>query len=125
MIDPTLQAVAYGNAINSGTWLGGDPETWKVIEIAGDLQHENTQAFWRVRRSFQYRSVGWRAKVLNKGHFYLSGGKLLRVVDNGANVVNGEVRLDAVGNILLPHVPAVYINYRQHRTKDFNDFHLP
>lgn len=70
-------AQAVANSINSDTYLGAQPGTWKCSGIAGTPQvevvNEVTVRFWQVEVTLEYRPDGWNLQLPDVGWNYLDG----------------------------------------------------
>lgn len=71
------------NAINSDTYLGGEPGTWKCSGISGqpavEVVNEVEVRYWQVEVSIEYRPDGWNLLLPNVGWNYLQAGQKVRV----------------------------------------------
>jgi len=80
-------AQAVANSINSDTYLGGPPGTWKCGGISGqpavEVVNEAEIRYWQVEVSLEYRPDKWNLQLPNVGWNYLEGGTKKRayVVD--------------------------------------------
>jgi hypothetical protein len=80
-------AQAVANSINSDTYLGGPPGTWKCGGISGqpavEVVNEAEIRYWQVEVSLEYRPDKWNLQLPNVGWNYLESGTKKRayVVD--------------------------------------------
>ena len=76
-------ATTVTNAINSTSYLGAPPYTWKCSGIAAtpavEVVNESEIRFWQVEVTLEYRSDGWELQLPNIGWNYLEGSTKKRV----------------------------------------------
>jgi len=73
-----VKAQSYVGAINSDTWSGGAPKTWKCTSITGNRKIEQvageTYIYWEVNAALSYRNTGWDIATWDVGFQYIEGG---------------------------------------------------
>lgn len=84
-------ATLVTNSLNSDTYLGAPPYTWKCSGISGQPQvevvNEQEMRYWQIEVTLEYRPDGWPLQLPNVGWNYLEGGQKKRayVVDPDTN----------------------------------------
>lgn len=84
-------AQAVSNSVNSDTYLGGAPGTWKCGGISAqpavEVVDEVEIRYWQVEVTLEYRPDKWNLQLPNVGWNYLEGGQKKRayVVDAETN----------------------------------------
>lgn len=84
-------ATLVTNSLNSDTYLGAPPYTWKCSGISGQPQvevvNEEEMRYWQIEVTLEYRPDGWPLQLPNVGWNYLEGGQKKRayVVDPDTN----------------------------------------
>jgi hypothetical protein len=129
---PSTLAIDLTNTINSSSWIGGSPYTWKCQGISGELKFEVfgevLYRYWVVTVELLYRQTGWRLQLPDIGFNFLFGNPVTQkrraVVfdfENAEWVASpGPVGLDGNGGITLG-APAI-LERRVHREVNFNAF---
>jgi hypothetical protein len=93
--DPAV-AAAYKDAINTDTFFGGDPGTWKVVKLDGDLTwSQNAGWYYVVNYEFQFNPENWLLKIDDNG--------LRETSDDGSLIP--IVKKDASGKAIWPCGP--------------------
>lgn len=81
---PMQEARALTNRINSTSWLGADPYTWKCQGITGEQRREivadQVVTYWRYTTTLMYRQSGWVLQIPDMGFNALVGGQKRRVM---------------------------------------------
>jgi hypothetical protein len=76
-------ATAITNSVNSDTFLGAQPGTWKCSGISGQPQvevvNDEELRFWSVEVTLEYRPDKWNLQLPNVGWNYLESGQRQRV----------------------------------------------
>ena len=66
-----VKAQTYVGAINSDTWSGGAPKTWKCTSITGNRKIEEVAGekyvYWEVNTTLAYRNTGWDLQTWDVG----------------------------------------------------------
>jgi hypothetical protein len=85
-------ATTVTNAVNSATYLGGAPYTWKCSGIAAnpavEVVNEQEIRYWQVEVTLEYRPDGWPLLLPDIGWHYIDPfkGKVKAwVIDNQSN----------------------------------------
>lgn len=85
---PASIALAYQNCINSDSYYGGAPGTWRVMGIEATRQKAEIEnggggkteiLYWDVNIELAYRSEGWTLQLLNVGYNEIVSGKKLKI----------------------------------------------
>jgi hypothetical protein len=122
-------AQAVANSINSDTYLGGPPGTWKCGGISGqpavEVVNEAEIRYWQVEVSLEYRPDKWNLQLPNVGWNYLEGGTKKRAYvvdpDTGERVPSSNPQpLNSDGTI-KSGAPDI-LERRVQREVPFNDF---
>jgi len=122
-------AQAVANSINSDTYLGGPPGTWKCGGISGqpavEVVNEAEIRYWQVEVSLEYRPDKWNLQLPNVGWNYLEGGTKKRAYvvdpDTGERVPSSNPQpLNADGTI-KSGAPDI-LERRVQREVPFNDY---
>ena len=70
-------AQAVTNSVNSDTYLGGDPHTWKCSGISGqpavEVVNEVEIRYWQIETTLEFRPDGWDLQLPDVGWNYLDG----------------------------------------------------
>ena len=117
------------NRTNSSSIWGADTGTLKIQDIsAQNAWFEGTQ-YWSVTRTVEYRSTGWKEKILSRGLMFFNelAGEYERIRDKNGQDVTDPVCLDANGEPVDPaSLPgaAYYQEFRLCDTYDFSQFNL-
>ena len=76
-------AQAVTNSVNSDTYLGGAPGTWKCRGISAqpavEVVEEVEIRYWQIETGLEFRPDGWPLQIPNVGWNYLDGGQKKRV----------------------------------------------
>lgn len=84
-----------------------------------------TITYYPTRFRFIYNPDTWDKIVPDMGLRALAAGELYDMADKYGNPVTSPVRLDGLGNQLLPSLPYTDTKYRRYRRRDsWIDFHL-
>jgi len=122
-------AQAVANSINSDTYLGGPPGTWKCGGISGqpavEVVNEAEIRYWQVEVSLEYRPDKWNLQLPNVGWNYLEGGTKKRAYvvdpDTGERVPSSNPQpLNSDGTI-KSGAPDI-LERRVQREVPFNDY---
>jgi hypothetical protein len=101
-------AVDYTNAVNSDTWHGCGPGTWKCQGCSAQLQSAQWGVYWEVTWEFAYRDtwnlmpwdVGFSERVGADGTPSMSGDKRKAILGQDKKPVKQPVALG--GGVALP-----------------------
>lgn len=76
-------ATAVTNSVNSDTYLGAPPGTWKCSGISAqpavEVVNEVEIRYWQTEVTLEYRPDKWHLQLPNVGWNYLEGGQKKRV----------------------------------------------
>lgn len=76
-------ATTVTNSVNSDTYLGAAPHSWKCSGISGqpavEVVNDQEVRYWQVEVTLEYRPDGWPLQIPNVGWNYLDGGDKKRV----------------------------------------------
>jgi hypothetical protein len=64
---PWADLKRYRNTINASTFYDGDPRTWRLLSITGDLAFESGIFFAQVSYRFEHEPMGWNRKIMDRG----------------------------------------------------------
>lgn len=98
---PFVQAQSYVGAINSDTWSGGAPKTWKCMSITGNRKIEEVAGtkyvYWEVNTSLAYRGTTWDLQTWDVGFNELVGGQRRKIKDSNLEAVSEPAALNSNG----------------------------
>lgn len=87
---PYVKAQSYVGAINSDSWSGGAPRTWKCQSITGSRKIESVggdqYVYWEVNTSLAYRNTGWDLQTWDVGFNQIVNGVRKKILANGEPV---------------------------------------
>jgi hypothetical protein len=93
--------LAYKDAVNSDTFLGGLPGTWKFKSIKAKRHYEAGELFYKTSYELEYREEGWQPSVLDQGYTYLdSTGKEVAFLTKQGTPVQSPSLLNGAGGSL-------------------------
>jgi hypothetical protein len=85
--DPFFNVVKsqqYVGAINSDTWSGGEPKTWKCQSITANRKIEQvagtTYVYWEGNTTLAYRNSGWDLQTWDVGFNEIVGGQRRKIM---------------------------------------------
>ena len=108
------KAQAYVGAINSDSWSGGAPKTWKCMSITGSRKIEDVDAtkylYWEVNTTLAYRNTGWDLQTWDVGFNEIVGGARKKIMA-GAEPVSEPAALSA-GRAKIPGQPPDLLSFR-------------
>lgn len=102
-------ATTVTNTVNSDSFLGAEPYTWKCSGISGqpavEVVNEVEIRYWQIEVALEYRPDGWPLQLPNVGWNYLEAGTKKRVwvrdPDTGERVpASNPQPLDNAGGIV-------------------------
>ena len=104
------KAQQYVGAINSDTWSGGGPKTWKCQSITSSRKSEVVPAaspdaapvkvyYWETSVTLAYRRDTWDLKTWNVGFNEIVGGKRVKIMA-GSEPVSEPAALYAMGSLV-------------------------
>jgi hypothetical protein len=115
------KAQAYVGAINSDTWSGGAPKTWKCMSITGNRKIEDVNnekyLYWEVNTTLAYRNTGWDLQTWDVGFNEIVGGARKKIMA-GSEPVSEPAALSA-GRAKTPGQPPDLLSFRVYRMLPF------
>ena len=125
-------AMTYTNAVNSDTWHGGAPGTWKCQGCSAQLVTESLNGasftLWEIAWEFAYRVDGWQLKLLDIGYNQLvnedgepsqSGDKKKAIVGPDKKPVSGPVGLNGFGVAVTPPAEPAVLTFDVYQSQPF------
>lgn len=122
----------YTNAVNSDTWNGGAPRTWKCQGCSAKVGSENadglTMVYWEVTWEFAYREATWDLTTWNVGFREKcdanqtpseSGDETKIITTIDKKPVRQPVALTNGGVAMPPGSPPVELAFRVYQEKAF------
>jgi hypothetical protein len=108
------KAQAYVGAINSDSWSGGGPKTWKCMSITGNRKIEDVNGtkylYWETNATLAYRNTGWDLQTWDVGFNEIVGGARKKIMA-GAEPVSEPAALSA-GRAKTPGLPPDLLSFR-------------
>lgn len=122
-------ATAVTNTVNSDTFLGSPPGSWKCSGISGqpsvEVVNETEIRYWQIEVTLEYRPDKWNLQLPNVGWNYLNGSTKQRVyvidTDSGDKVPASNPQPLTSGGGLKAGAPDI-IERRVHRQVAFNSY---
>jgi hypothetical protein len=78
------KAQAYVGAINSDTYSGGAPKTWKCMSITGNRKIEEVAGekylYWECNATLAYRNTGWDLQTWDVGFNQIVDKKRVKIM---------------------------------------------
>jgi hypothetical protein len=116
-----VKAQNYVGAINSDTWSGGGPKTWKCQSITGNRKIEEVTGtkyvYWETNATLAYRNTGWDLQTWDVGFNELVNGQRVKIMA-GADPVSEPAALSN-GSAKTPGQPPDMLTFRIYRTLPF------
>lgn len=107
-------AQAYVGAINSDSWSGGAPKTWKCMSITGNRKiedvNETKYLYWETNATLAYRNTGWDLQTWDVGFNEIVGGARKKIMA-GSEPVSEPAALSA-GRAKTPGQPPDMLAFR-------------
>jgi len=123
-------AESYANHVNSTTWQGGEPGTWKAGDVRAErLKDEVYGYYWQISVAFAFDPIGWNRPILDQGRYELVddttyGALLLEVLGANGVPVADPVPLNGAGQRLTSaQVEAglrFWLPFKRYKEADFN-----
>ncbi len=114
-------AQSYVGAINSDTWSGGGPKTWKCMSITGNRKIEDVNGtkylYWETTATLAYRNTGWDLQTWDVGFNQIVGGAR-RKITAGSEPVSEPAALSN-GVAKTPGQPPDMLMFRIYRMLPF------
>lgn len=108
------KAQAYVGAINSDTWSGGAPKTWKCMSITGNRKIEDVNGtkylYWECNTTLAYRNTGWDLQTWDVGFNEIVSGARKKIMA-GSEPVSEPAALSA-GRAKTPGQPPDLLSFR-------------
>jgi hypothetical protein len=107
-------AQSYVGAINSDSWSGGAPKTWKCMSITGNRKIEDVGGdkylYWETNATLAYRNTGWDLQTWDVGFNEIVGGVRKKILA-GSEPVSEPAALSA-GRQKTPGQPPDLLSFR-------------
>ena len=108
------KAQAYVGAINSDSWSGGAPKTWKCMSITGNRKIEDVNSekylYWEVNTTLAYRGTGWDLQTWDVGFNEIVSGARKKIMA-GSEPVSEPAALSN-GRAKTPGQPPDMLTFR-------------
>jgi hypothetical protein len=108
------KAQAYVGAINSDSWSGGAPKTWKCMSITGNRKIEDVAGtkylYWETNATLAYRKTGWDLQTWDVGFNEIVGGARKKIMA-GFEPVSEPAALSS-GRAKTPGQPPDLLTFR-------------
>lgn len=122
-------ATAVTNTVNSDTFLGSPPGSWKCSGISGqpavEVVNETEIRYWQIEVTLEYRPDKWTLQLPNVGWNYIDGStkKRVYVIDSESSekVPSSNPQPLTSGGGLKTGAPDI-IERRVHRQVAFNSY---
>ena len=115
------KAQNYVGAINSDTWSGGGPKTWKCVSITGTRKVEDVAGtkyvYWDTNATLAYRNTGWDLQTWDVGFNQIISGQRVKIMA-GSEPVSEPAALSN-GIAKTPGQPPDMLTFRIYRTLPF------
>lgn len=116
------KAQNYVGAINSDTWSGGAPKTWKCQSITGTRKVEdvngNKYVYWETNATLSYRNTGWDLQTWDVGFNQIVGGQRVKILAGSEPVSEPAALSNGVAK--TPGQPPDMLTFRIYRMLTFN-----
>lgn len=116
------KAQSYVGAINSDSWSGGAPKTWKCMSITGNRKIEEVNdtkyLYWETNATLAYRSNGWDLQTWDVGFNQIVGGARRKIMA-GSEPVSEPAALSG-GVAKTPGQPPDLLTFRIYRMLTFS-----
>ena len=122
-------ATTVTNAVNSSSYLGAEPYTWKCSGIAAtpavEVVNEVEVRYWQVEVTLEYRPDGWPLQLPNVGGNYLDGGTKKRAyvidTDSGDKVPSSNPQPLTTEGAISSGAPTILVR-RVHKAVNFQQY---
>jgi hypothetical protein len=122
------RAQQYVGAINSDTWSGGQPKTWKCQSITANRKFESIPGdtpdvppwkvyYWETNVTLAYRDTGWDLQTWDVGFNEIVGGQRKKILA-GSEPVSEPAALRQ-GRAKTPGQPPDMLTFRIYKTLPF------
>jgi hypothetical protein len=121
---PYGKAQLYVGAINSDTWSGGAPKTWKCMSITANRKIESIPVYgkviyYEVNTTLAYRNTGWDLQTWDVGFNQIIGGQRFKILSSDGPV-SEPVALQG-GLAKTPGLPPNQLTFRIYPMRTFAD----
>lgn len=122
--DPTI-AHDFKDSINSDTWHGYPPRTWKVEDITAELKF-NAECGWYEEVTFELALNPdlWKKEILDQGLRKLSGGSQANIKDTNGEDITSPMLLNGSGAPLAPLGTPTYLLFQVYKERAFSGLGL-
>lgn len=119
---PYAIAQQYVGAINSDSWSGGAPKTWKCQSMTATRKVEGLNgvkyAYWEVNATLAYRDTTWDLQTWDVGFNEIVGGARRKIMA-GSEPVSEPAALSG-GTAKAPGLPPDMLTFRVYKMLPFN-----
>jgi len=119
---PYVKAQNYVGAINSDSWSGGAPGTWKCMSITGNRKIEEVNGeqyvYYEVSTTLAYRNTGWDLQTWDVGFNEIVSGQRKKIMA-GSEPVSEPAALSN-GRAKSPGQPPDMLTFRIYKSLTFN-----
>lgn len=116
------KAQSYVGAINSDSWSGGAPKTWKCMSITGNRKieevNETKYLYWETNTTLAYRGTGWDLQTWDVGFNEIVSGARKKIMA-GSEPVSEPAALSN-GRAKTPGQPPDLLTFRVYPMLPFN-----
>lgn len=125
--DPAI-AAQFKDAINSDTFYGQQPGTWKSALPTADLQFNVDSGtadgfYYEVTYEFEFRPEGWKREILDQGLKVITGGVQVPASEGGKDVTS-PILLDGTGVALAVDADPVFLSFDVYNEIAFSQLNL-
>lgn len=121
---PYVKAQNYVGAINSDSWSGGAPGTWKCMSITGNRKIEEVNGsqyiYYEVSTTLAYRGTGWGLQTWDVGFNEIVAGQRKKIMA-GSEPVSEPAALDGFGRAKAPGQPPNMLTFRIYPSLPFSE----
>lgn len=119
-----LSIEIYEDAINSVDWLIFPARTVRCARLTAAGVFEAGYYFWKTTGEFEYKSAGWRRRIMDAGWYYLVGGNKTLFMDKFGRPLSTPGLLDGAGGKLADGAAANYLSFKFHPEQDFRQINF-
>lgn len=121
---PYAKSQAYVGAINSDTWSGGAPKTWKCMSISASRKIESVPVYgkliyYEVNATLAYRGSGWDLQTWDVGFNQIIGGQRFKILSSDGPVSEPVALQNGVAK--TPGLPPNQLTFRIYPMRTFQD----
>jgi hypothetical protein len=120
----------WKDSVNSTTWWGKAPRTWRVINVEATSNFENKFYFWTITGTLAYKPETWDLQILDCGYAEKlfvdpnnAGSPIWvwqKIKDPWGQEATEPVPLDGNGRKLAANGTPVFLTFRYYPERDFN-----